>query len=100
MDIGLWGLMSLLQKLQNLPEAEKKLIAWGVTIVAGILLLSWGVPRASQRIQQFQGLGPQGEVPFPEVNLEEFIPQEQIEAFQEQVKELEETATSQEDGQQ
>ena len=43
--------MNLLQKLQNLPEGQKKIIVWGVTILLGIGLLAWWIPRMSERLR-------------------------------------------------
>ncbi|HCM36398.1 MAG: hypothetical protein A3J30_00975 [Candidatus Wildermuthbacteria bacterium RIFCSPLOWO2_02_FULL_47_9c] len=53
--------MNFLQKLQSLPERQKKIIVWGATILLGIGLLAWWIPRMSERlrIQEGSGLGEQ-----------------------------------------
>ena len=53
--------MNFLQKLQSLPERQKKIIVWGATILLGIGLLAGWIPRMSERlrIQEGSGLGEQ-----------------------------------------
>ena len=49
--------MNFLQKLQSLPERQKKIIVWGATILLGIGLLAWWIPRMSERLRIQEGSG-------------------------------------------
>ncbi len=44
-----------LHKLQNQSESQKKMIVWSVTILLGIALLAWWIPRMSERMKIRQG---------------------------------------------
>ena len=44
-----------LERLRGLPDLQKKMIVWGITILIGIGLLAWWIPRISERMQIQQG---------------------------------------------
>lgn len=44
-----------IKRLQGLSEFQKKIIVWGITILLGISLLAWWIPRITERIRIQQG---------------------------------------------
>ena len=40
----------ILHRLRNLPESQKKIIVWAVTILIGIVMLAWWMPRFGEKI--------------------------------------------------
>ncbi|OHA64514.1 MAG: hypothetical protein A2940_01395 [Candidatus Wildermuthbacteria bacterium RIFCSPLOWO2_01_FULL_48_29] len=75
-----------LERLRGLPEAQKKMIVWGITIIIGIGLLAWWIPRISERMQIQQG---------PSIG-----EQLQFEELQKQLKDLEAQMPSSSNGEQ
>ena len=59
-----------LQKIQAQPESTRKLIVWVVTIIVGLGLLGWWLPRFGQRLRNIQGLGIPEEFSLPKIDLE------------------------------
>lgn len=41
----------VIKRLRSLSEFQKKIIVWGITILLGISLLAWWIPRLSERLQ-------------------------------------------------
>ena len=75
-----------LERLRGLPEAQKKMIVWGITIIIGIGLLAWWIPRISERMQIQQG---------PSIG-----EQLRLDELQEQLKDLEAQMPSSSNGEQ
>ena len=46
--------MSILNKIQNLPESKRKIILWIIVVIIGIGLLSWYAKNFQQRLKSFQ----------------------------------------------
>ena len=75
-----------LERLRGLPDLQKKMIVWGITILIGIGLLAWWIPRISERMQIQQG---------PSIG-----EQLRIEELQKQLKDLEAQMPSSSNGEQ
>ena len=75
-----------LERLRGLPDLQKKMIVWGITILIGIGLLAWWIPRISERMQIQQG---------PSIG-----EQLQFEELQKQLKDLEAQMPSSSNGEQ
>ena len=56
-----------IKKLRGLPEEKKKLILWGSTILIGILLMVWWIPRVGNQIQDLQESDFREEFAIPEL---------------------------------
>jgi len=56
-----------IKKLRGLPEGKKKLILWGGTVLVGILLLVWWIPRVGNQIQDLQESDLREELAIPEL---------------------------------
>lgn len=56
-----------IKKLRGLPEEKKKLILWGGTILIGILLMVWWIPRVGKQIQDLQESDFREELAIPEL---------------------------------
>ena len=85
--------MKFLDKLQNLPEGQRKLFVWGVTIVIAVGLFSLWVFKAAERLPNIQGANLRETLSFPEIDFSEQI-EEEIQDFQEGLRILEEFASS------
>jgi len=44
-----------IKRLQGLSEFQKKIIVWGVTILFGMSLLAWWIPRMAEQLHIQQG---------------------------------------------
>ena len=75
-----------LERLRRLPDLQKKVLVWGITILIGIGLLAWWIPRISERMQIQQG---------PSIG-----EQLRIEELQKQLKDLEAQMASSSNGEQ
>jgi len=75
-----------LERLRGLPDLQKKMIVWGITILIGIGLLAWWIPRISERMQIQQG---------PSIG-----EQLRLDELQEQLKDLEAQMPSSSNGEQ
>ena len=77
---------ALLERLRALPEFQKIVIVWTATILAGMVLLAWWIPRIAERIQAPQ-----------DASLEE---QFQLQELQKQFENIPHIPTIQSDGEQ
>lgn len=48
--------MNVLKRLQGLPEFQKKVLVWALTIILGIALLAWWIPRTGEQLKIQQSL--------------------------------------------
>lgn len=44
-----------IKRLRGLPEFQRKIIVWGITVLLGISLLVWWIPKMSERLQMQEG---------------------------------------------
>lgn len=89
----------ILQRLRKLPESQKKIIVWAVTILIGIAMLAWWMPRFGEKISKsIQGPSIQEQLSLPEIGLPSLdISEEQLKAFEGQLNPLQETGSSSEE---
>ena len=46
--------MNILQKIQNLPELQRKIILWSLVVIIGLGLLTWVFKNFQKRMEKFQ----------------------------------------------
>ena len=59
--------MKQLDKLRSLPEGQKKMLAWGVTIAVGLGLLLWWIPNMKNKIEEVGETDVREEFSIPEL---------------------------------
>ena len=59
-----------IKKLRGLPERNKKIILWGVTVLTGILLLVWWIPKVGNDIRDLREIDYREELAIPELEKE------------------------------
>lgn len=59
--------MKQLEKLRSLPEGQKKMLVWGVTIVVGLGLMFWWIPNIKNAIQEAKEADLREEFSIPEL---------------------------------
>jgi len=64
-----------IKRLRGLSELQRKIIVWGITILFGMSLLAWWVPRMSERLHIQQGPSISEQFKIPEL-------QEQLQSIQ------------------
>jgi len=88
----------ILHQLRKLPESQKKIIVWALTILIGIGMLVWLAPRLNERMRaSIQGPGILEGLPLPEVKIPSFdtsVSEKELRALEEQLNSLQETGSS------
>jgi len=46
--------VNILQKIQNLPELQRKIILWSLVVIIGLGLLTWVFKNFQKRMEKFQ----------------------------------------------
>ncbi len=46
--------MNILQKIQNLPESQRKIILWSLVAIIGLGLLAWVFKNFQKRMEKLQ----------------------------------------------
>ena len=46
--------MNILQKIQNLPEPQRKMILWSLIVIIGLGLSAWVFNNFQKRMEKFQ----------------------------------------------
>jgi len=57
--------VNILQKIQNLPESQRKIILWSLVIIIGLGLSTWVFKNLQKRTEEFQGESLKEELNIP-----------------------------------
>jgi len=80
--------MNILQKIQNQPEKNKKIILWATLIVLGLILAFFLVKNAREKIREFEAEKAIGDLDFSKLEIPELeIPN--FDMFELEIPELE-----------
>lgn len=88
--------MNILQKIQNLSEAKKKIILWSIVIIFALLLSIWWLRNVRDNLQSFPReefrekfqFPEMPKIEMPEIKLPE-ISEEGLKQLEEQLKKVE-----------